>query len=190
MAQMRRDDSDRFFDYSIHIPTRTIFVGGEVDQEMAEFFIKAMHLLTKQGAGPITVLTDNTGGDEYHGLAMYDAISCCPWPVTFVMYGHAMSMGSWIPQAADDRVMSPNCSMMLHYGTSFGYEIDAMHVDSQSKEIERLTAKMFQTYLERIRQKHPKFSLQRLKAKVAKEAYLTAEEAVELGLADRILEEW
>lgn len=190
MAPLRRDDIDRFFDYSVHVPTRTIYVGGEVDHEMAEFFVKAMHMLVRVGSGQITVLTNNTGGDEYHGMAMYDAIATCHWPVTMVMYGHAMSMGSWIPQAADDRVMTPNCTMMLHYGSWGGYEMDSTHVATDAAENRRLTLNMEQCYLRRIREKHPKFSLAHLRKKISKELFLTAEDAVELGLADRIMEVW
>lgn len=190
MGQLRRDDSDRFFDYNIHIPTRTIFVGGEVEEEMAEFFLKAMHLLIAAGHDPITIILNSTGGDEYHGLALYDAVACCPASVTVLLYGNAMSMGSWIPQAADDRAMSPHCCMMLHYGSWGGYELDSTHVKSMALENERLTKLMEDTYLQRIREKQPKFAVGRLRKMLSEEKYLTAEQALGLGLVDRILEEW
>ena len=68
MSHMRRDDVDRFMDHNVHLPTRTIFVGGPaVDEEMSEYFLKAMHLLTQNSGERITIIANNPGGDEYHG---------------------------------------------------------------------------------------------------------------------------
>ena len=190
MSQLRRDDLDRFFDYSIHIPSRTIFIGGEVEEEMAEFFLKAMHVMLAQSSEKITIIMNSGGGDEYDGLAMYDAIACSHAPVSIVLYGSAMSMGSWIPQAADERIMSPHCTMMLHYGSWGGYELDSRHVDAMAAENKRLTILMEETYLRRIREKQPKFAAAKLKKMLSDEAFLTAKQALELGLVDKVLEEW
>lgn len=185
MPQLRRDDSDRFFDYSLHIPTRTIHLGGEVDDEMAEFFLKAMHLLSSSTA-PIKVILNSIGGDEYHGFAIYDAIACSESHVTVVMYGNAMSMGSIIPQAADDRVIAPHCCMMIHVGT-WGHEENAHTAIAQAKENERILRLMEDIYLKRIHEKVPGFTRARVKRMLIDETYLTADRAVELGLADRVM---
>lgn len=182
-----KEDSDRFFDYDIHLPTRTLFLSGEVEEEMSRFFLKGMHLLEAKSHEPITVILNSGGGDEYHGLAIYDAIAASPAHVTVKMYGHAMSMGSWIPQAADERVMSQNATMMIHYGSWGGYEMDSTHVKAMHLENERLTKLMEQEYLRRIREKNPDFPLSKLRKWLAEERYIPAEEAVELGLADRII---
>ena len=87
---------------------------------MAERAIKALHILDSTaptGDKPITVIMNNPGGDEYHGMAIYDAIKSCKNHVTIVVFGMAMSMGSIILQAADKRVMSANSRVMIHYGT-------------------------------------------------------------------------
>jgi ATP-dependent Clp protease protease subunit len=189
MGQLRRDDIDRFFDYSLHVPTRTIFIGGEVEEEMAEFFLKAMHVLLAQSSEPISIIMNSGGGDEYCGLGIYDAIASSHAPVTITLYGMAMSMGSWIPQAADDRVMSQHCCMMLHYG-SWGYEENAHVARAVAKENERLMKLMEDTYLRRIREKQPKYPVAKLRKMLIDETYLTADQALELGLIDRILREW
>ncbi|KPK44903.1 MAG: hypothetical protein AMJ65_01660 [Phycisphaerae bacterium SG8_4] len=181
----RRDDLDRFFDYGIHVPTRQLFMGTETDDEMAELFLKGMAMLSTSHQ-PITVIMNNMGGDEYDGLAIYDAIATCPSHVTVIAYGHAMSMGSWILQAADERVMSPHATMMLHYGT-WG---DCDHVPVVRKlmaEGERLNQLMERTYLERIKQADPKYTLRALRKILETDTYLTAQQAVEMGLADKIL---
>lgn len=182
-----KDDADRYFDYDLHLPTRTLYLGGEVEEGMAERFLKGMMLLESKSKEPITVIINSGGGDEYHGLAIYDAIAASPCHVTVKMYGHAMSMGSWIPQAADERLMSASATIMIHYGSWGGYEMESIHVRSMHKENERLTKAMEQEYLRRIREKHPDFPLSRLRKWLTEERYITAEEAVELGLADRII---
>ena len=186
MAKLLRDDVDRFFDYSLHVPSRTVFMGTEVDEVMVEFFLKGFTLLDASSDTPIHVVMNNVGGDEYHGLAIYDAIATSRCHVKLTAYGHAMSMGSWIMQAADERVLAPNATMMLHLG-SVTLDGEVKYVRVWHKEMERLTALMEDTYLKRMKERDPAFPLRKLRKMLEDEAYLTAVEAVELGLADRIL---
>ena len=188
MSYYWKEDSDRLFDYDIMIPERTLYVGGEVDEGMAERFLKGMLILEAKSHNPITIILNSGGGDEYHGMAIYDAIAASPCHVTVKMYGHAMSMGSWIPQAADERIMSKNATMMIHYGSWGGYEMESIHVKSMHQENQRLTKAMEDEYLRRIREKNPDFAAAKLRRWLTEEKYLTAAEAVELGLADRIIE--
>lgn len=187
-SNLRRDDVDKFYDYNIHIPSRTLFMGTEVDELMATNFLKGMHLLegTSKDVG-ITIIMDNLGGDEYHGLAIYDAIATSKCHVTIIAYGHAMSMGSWILQAADERVLAPHATVMLHYGT---WETDGSKaaVLAQTHEMERLNRLMEETYLQRMRATNPTTTLGKLKKMLDTDYFISAEEAVKLGLADRILE--
>lgn len=189
VAQLRRDDSDRFFDYDLHVPSRTLFLGGEVEEQMAELMLKGMHLLVAADAAkPIKIILNSPGGDEYHGLAIYDAIATCPAHVTIVAYGHCMSMGSWIMQAADERVMAPRSTMMIHYGT-WAVDDSVRAVRSCVKEMERINLLMEEVYMRRMKQADPAFPLRKLRRMLDDDTYIPPGEAVELGLADRILEE-
>lgn len=187
MSNIRRDDVDKFFDYSIHIPSRTLYMGDKVDEEMAELFLKGMTLLQSQSTDAIHVVMNNIGGDEYHGLGIYDAIATSKCHVTITAYGHAMSMGSWILQAADERVLAPNCTVMMHYGQ--WYLDGTYHVmKSGHKEFDRLNVVMEQTYLRRMKQVNKRLTLKRVQKLLIEESYLDAVTAVALGLADKILE--
>jgi len=181
----KSDNITKFFDYGLFIPSRTIYMGAETDESMAEYFVKAMTVLSPQD-GPIHVQMNNLGGDEYHGLAIYDAITTCPHRVVLTVYGHAMSMGSWILQAADERVLTPNATLMLHYGT-WGKSDHFKYTKVDFQEGERLNSLMESAYLERMRERDPRVQLRKLKKMLEDEAYLPAEEAVKLGLADRVL---
>lgn len=179
--------ADSFAEYGFHAPSRTIYMESESDEFQFEYIIKGLTVLMHENKKPITILMNAPGGCEYSGLAVYDAIGACPAHVTIQAYGHCMSMGSWIMQAADERVLSPSCTMMIHYGT-WGYEEAVTVQRALNVEMERITTLMEDCYLEQIRLKHPRFKRKDLQRMLRDETYLTAQEAVDLGLADRILE--
>lgn len=193
--RVNRDDIDKFHDYGIYVPKRTIYLGsvnvdsdgGEagVDASMAERVIKNLTILDTVKEEAITIIMNNPGGDVNHGLAIYDAIKACRSHVTVKVYGYAMSMGSVILQAADNRVMAPNSSQMIHYG-EMGVEKHQKTVYKIADEAKRIDRWMEQMYLEKIQAKHPKFTLQRLKQMLNFDTFLTAEQSVELGLADEV----
>lgn len=188
MSLVRRDDVDRLFEFGIHIPSRTLYTGGEVDEIMVELFLKGMILLEPSGT-PISVVLNSPGGDEYHGLGVFDAIAASKCHVTITVYGHAMSMGSWILQAADDRVLAPNATVMIHRGyVPTNRDLTGPQIDAMNREYKRMDVLMEQAYLRRIREKNPKMTQGQLGKLLDRESYFTAEEAVKLGLADRVLE--
>ena len=196
--RVTKDDVDKFFDYGISLPTRTIYMGsiindveGEesgVDASMAEYIIKALHILDIKSNSPITIIMNNPGGDYYHGMAIYDAIKACRSEVTIQAYGHAMSMGSIILQAADKRILSPNCRFMIHYGyMSMGFNHTKIY-QKWSEECKKMDKFMEQLYLGIIRKVQPNFKLEKLKKMLDFDTILSAEETIKLGLADEISE--
>jgi ATP-dependent Clp endopeptidase proteolytic subunit ClpP len=151
-----------WFDHNLDLDSRTIFMGsmmsldyGEsgVDNFMAEYFVKGMHLLEKNSdTKDITVIMNNPGGDWYHGMAIYDSIKNSPCCCTIKVYGYAMSMGSIILQAADKRIMMPNSRMMIHYGYG-GVSGHAKITEKWSDEGKRINYEMENIYLEMMMQK-------------------------------------
>ena len=150
-------ESEKWFDLSLDQSTRTLYMGSTnsdwegnetgVDNFMAEYFVKGMHVLESKNSKPITVIMNNPGGDWYHGMAIYDAINCSPCEVTIKVYGYAMSMGSVILQSADHRVMMPNSRFMIHYG----YDGKAGHakiVYKWADEGKRINHQMENIYLD------------------------------------------
>ena len=198
MARLNRDDVDRFHDYGIYIPKRTIFMGSEevsiesgesgTDSAMAESTIKNLTILEALSSEPITIIMNNIGGDEYHGLAIYDAIKACKSHVKIIVMGHAMSMGSIILQAADERVMSARSSQMIHYG-QWSFDGHAKTGQKWAKEFDRLDSWMEQLYLSRIQERVPEFNIKKLKTMLNHDTFMSAEQSIELGLADSILDE-
>lgn len=196
--RINRDDVDKLHDYSLYIPTRTLYMGSEefsmedgesgTDGKMAERMIKNLHILEGMNKEPITIIMNNAGGDEYHGFAIYDAIRACKSRVEIRVFGHAMSMGSIILQAADERIMAPTSRQMIHYGTwgTDGHTKTSRKWSDEGVKIDEWMEKM---YLNKIREKNPEFTLSHLKKLLDHDTFLTAQESVDLGLADKILNE-
>lgn len=196
MSRRNRDDVDRFHDYGIYLPSRTLYMGSEIvgddtesgtDALMAERMIKNLHILDKDGE-EITIIMNNLGGDVMHGMAIYDAIKACRSNVVVKAMGNAMSMGSVILQAADERIMAANAVQMIHIGY-FGTDGHAKTAYRQADEAKRLDKIVEKIYLDKIREKHPEFSSQRLKGMLDHDTYLSAAQSIELGLADKIMGE-
>ena len=197
--RVNKDDVDRLHDSNLHIPSRTIYIGSEhfsedlqeagTDSLMAERIIKNIFLLESISQDPITIIMSNPGGDWYYGMAIYDAIKLAKSHIIMKIYGMGMSMGSIILQAADERVLAPNSRIMIHYGYMGMPETHTKIYQKWSDECKKLDAWQDELFLSKIHKKHKDFKLKKLQKMLDFDTILTAKEAVELGLADKILGE-
>lgn len=199
MANPNKDHVAILHDYGIHIPTRTLMMESATDDEgeengvnytMATKFFKNMHLLEASSKDPITIILNTGGGDVGHGMAIYDRISNSKCHITIKVYGHAESMGSVILQAADERILAPHAKIMFHFGegsTTCGNPEEILSHAAFELDYGR---KVDQILYERIRAKHDLenrvFTKNKFKEMNFRGKYMTAQEAIELGLADRI----
>jgi len=197
------DEISHFYDYGIHVPSRTLYMGSESDEEgsesgvdyvMAERVIKGLHLLESLaplGDRPITIIMNNPGGDSTHGMAIYDAIKDCINHVTIEVKGNVCSMGSYILQAADERVLSKNCVFMFHAGTVGFTSQHPKIVKNWMKFYDKQAEILDKILLDRINQKRakdnePPMSKQQFNNYNNFDTILTAEEAIAWGLADKL----
>ena len=173
-----------------------------VEYNMAVKVIKNLHYLRKQSTrASVTIHLHTCGGDYQEGLAIYDTIRMMPYPVTIISYTHARSMSSIILQAAagphDTRLLMPHSYFMFHYGY-LGSEGNAKDVYSEIDFSRQQDQIMIDIYVEAAKTSK-KFKGQ-TDNKIRKtitdimdkkgDVYLTAEEAIEWGFADGILESW
>jgi ATP-dependent protease ClpP protease subunit len=191
-----QENNEQFFDTSLDFKNRTIFLGSVenahedepgVNFQMAERFLKGLHLLEAHSSAPIRIIMNNPGGAEYHGLAIYDAIRACKSHVTIDVYGMAMSMGGVILQAADHRRMSPNARFMFHYGTWAIPEDHPKTVYKWTDEGKKFDAWMEQAFLEKMRKAESLCTLARVKRMLNFDTIFNAEETVKWNLADEII---
>ena len=196
MGRPNREDLDRWFDCSVYAPKRLVYIGDgnacgveveEVNATMHELAVKGLTFLDSWSAEPITIYLNTVGGNWYAGMGMYDLIQSLRAHITIVVLGHACSMGSLILQAGDERVMGPHSVMMIHDGTEY-LESDTKSVEAWAKTIKPVREQMYQVYLDRISTAHPRYTLKQVEKLCEHDHILTPAQAVELGLADRILE--
>jgi ATP-dependent Clp protease protease subunit len=197
MAKPNNDVIAQFHDYGIYVPTRTLYMGSEnvatesdfaesgCDAIMAERMIKNLHVLESLSKEPITIFCNNVGGDEYHCFAIYDSIKACKSHVTIKVRGHAMSAGSIILQAADERIISPSSRQMIHYGT-WGVTDHSKTYQKWAEEGRKIDSWMENMYLERIKAKHPMFKLSKIQKMLDHDTFFNAQESVSIGLADKV----
>lgn len=168
-------------------------VDGGIDYRSAVQFIKNLNYLNSQNYKPIVVHMLTDGGDWYEGMGIYDAIVASIAPVTIIAYAHARSMSSIILQAADKRVLMPNCMFLIHLGTeAFADRGDAL--PAYYKQYEREVKTMLRIYAGRC--KRAEFFARQTPLQVAEfirkqlnehlDWILTPEEAVHYGLADEV----
>lgn len=194
--RINRDDVDKWHDSGLYIPTRHVYMGSEhsdselaeggCDYLMAEKIIKNLHVLESINKEPITILMNNLGGDKYHGLAIYDAIRLCESRVIIKVLGHAMSMGSIILQAADERLMAATSRQMVHYGT-WGHDDHAKTYQKWAQEGLKYDKWMESMYLAKIQEKHPIYTLEDVQKMLNHDTIMTASESVKMGLCDKVL---
>ncbi len=108
-----------FLACNVDLETRTIWLGN-IEEDTAEHFIKAMHVLTKDNDFPIMILMNCAGGHWPNALAIYDCIKDCDAPVDVEVYGQCMSAGPVIVQACTTRWIHPNAMVMVHDGQHGG----------------------------------------------------------------------
>jgi len=164
MARTSKESIDNWFDNNLDLTNRIMYVGSVhnahehesgVDAYMAEYAIKGIQLLELRNSEPITIIMNNPGGDFFHGLAIYDTIKYSSCHCTIKVYGHAMSMGSLILQAADKRIMMPNARFMIHYGYDAKYD-NVKTVEKWIDEGKRLAYEMENIYLDVMLEKEEK----------------------------------
>jgi len=140
----------------------------------------------KRGDAPITIVLNTPGGEWYNGLAIYDTIKSCKNHITIIGVGHVMSMGTVIMQAADDRLVSANCRLMIHYGSD-GFVGNSKDMVEAGKETAFAQKKQEDMYLARIHEQKPTYSRAALRKLLSVDTYLTPDEFVKLGLADKVV---
>lgn len=129
---------------------------------------------------PLDLRVNSGGGDVFEGYAIYTALNRYPGTVTAYIDGVAASAASFLIMAADERVMGELSSLMIHKAWSWAIG----NADEMMAVVEQLRA--IDEQLVGVYSKHSTKSEDEIRDALAGEKWLTADEAVEWGLADRI----
>lgn len=189
MARHKSEILNQIHDYGLLVSTRTIYLDNVVDFKCADSFLKNLHYLESLNSEPISIVMNNIGGEEFDGLAIYDAIQLSPAEITIKVFGSAMSMGAVILQAADKRLMSKHSKLMIHYGTAcISGENHAKISYKWIEESRKFDNLMREIFLEKIKQKLPDYKVNKLDSILDFDTILCYTEALNLNLIDGIIE--
>lgn len=181
-AEKRREDADHRASAN---QAKTYPFMGAVTSSSVQPCIATLGSWSRREPGcDITIVFNSPGGSVIDGLALYDFIDelkANGHKITTVARGMAASMGGVLLQAGDDRVIGPNCHVLIH-------EISTGMIGKFSEiEDEIAFCKMLQERLLEILAKRSTLTAKQIKSKWSrKDWWLSAVEAVELGFADRI----
>ena len=177
---------ERAFDiYSRLLNERIIFLGTPVSDDIANLIVaQLIHLESEDPDKDISMYINSPGGNVYAGLAIYDTMQYIKPDVQTICVGIAMSMGALLLSggAAGKRMATPNSKILIHQ-VSGGFQGQATDIEIHAKEIIDIRRR-----LDEIIAKHTGQDIERVKKDTERDYFMSAEEAVEYSIVDRVIE--
>ena len=179
---------ERAYDiYSRLLKDRIVMLNGEVNDHTANLVVAQMLFLESQNsAEDINFYINSPGGAVTAGLGIYDTMQFIKSPVSTIVMGQACSMGSFLSQAGEPgkRLVLPNSRTMIHQ-PSGGAGGQATDMEIQVQEILKMKKNLTEIYV-----KHNSVgkTYDELAAAMERDNFMSAQEAVDFGLADKVIE--
>lgn len=177
---------ERAYDiYSRLLKERIIFVGGVVDDDIANMIIAQILFLQAEDKDKESYMYINSpGGVVTAGLAIYDTMQYVDTPISTICLGQAASMGALLLAAGDKgkRFALPNARIMIHQPLG-GAQGQATDIEIQTQEILRI-----KRALNEIISRHTGQPLEKIVKDTDRDFYMSAEEAIKYGIVDEVLE--
>jgi ATP-dependent Clp protease, protease subunit len=164
---------------------RIIVLGSEVDDRVANRLCAQLLLLSAEDArADISLYINSPGGSVSAGLAIYDTMRLIPNDVSTLAMGLAGSMAQFLLCAGTPgkRFSLPHAQVLMHQGSA-GFGGTAADVEIYAAQLERTGALMT-----RLTAAHTGQPVDRVEADSRRDRWFSAEEALEYGMIDRILE--
>src|SRR6056300_1083047 len=189
---------ERSYDiYSRLLKDRVIMLNGQVEEYMANLVVSQLLFLESEDQdADITLYINSPGGAVTAGLAIYDTMQYIKPDVATVVMGQAASMGSFLAQAGapGKRYVLPESRTMIHRvssgtrGTSGSVHVQEMEFEDAKRHLEeskRLNSRLTELY---VKHNTAGKTYEELFETMKFDTFLSAEEAVANGLADKVVE--
>ncbi len=178
---------ERAYDiFSRLLKDRIIFLGGNVDDNTANVIIaQLLFLANEDSKSDIHFYINSPGGSITAGLAVYDTMKFLRCDVATYCIGQAASMGAvlFCGGAANKRFVLPNSRVLLHQPLLSGVlQGPATDLEIEAREILRLRSRLYD-----IISAHSGKSVEQIEKDSDRNLWLEAQEAIDYGLADKIL---
>ena len=167
-----------------------------INFKVATKFMKKLHDAEKTADNKIIAHTSTIGGEWADGMSIFDNILYSSLPVYMIGHGCLCSMGTIILQAAHKRYLMPDCDIMVHFGdlTLSGHQVS---VESGTKYYVKVKNQMIDIYTDKCMKgkffKERSYTRSTTKSYIKRKLesnvdwYMTPEEAVDFGFADKVL---
>ena len=176
---------ERAFDiYSRLLNERIVFLGTPVTDEIANLIVaQLLHLESEDPDKDISIYINSPGGSVYAGLAIYDTMQFIKPEVQTICVGIAMSMGALLLSGGADgkRMALPNAKILIHQVSS-SFQGQDTDIEFHAKEIIDVRRR-----LDEILAKHTKQELEKVARDTERDYFMSAEEAKEYNLIDRVI---
>jgi len=178
---------ERSFDiFSRLLKERAVFINGPISTETSHVIVAQLLFLEADNPDKeIFVYVNSGGGEVTAGMAIYDTMQFIKCDVSTVVMGQACSMGSLLAQAGatGKRLILPSARHMIHQ-PSGGARGQATDMLIQVNEILKMKKELTQIY---VNHNTAGKTYDQLAADMERDNFMSAEEAVAYGLADRII---
>ena len=176
---------ERSYDiFSRLLKDRIIMLDGAIDERVSSVLTAQLLFLESQNAKKdITLYINSPGGLVTAGMAIYDTMQYISSDIQTVVVGQACSMGSLLASAGTKgkRLMLPHARHMIHQPLG-GASGQATDVEIRANELLRWKKELTEIYV-----KTTGKTFEQLSADMERDKFMTPQEAVEYGLADRIV---
>jgi len=176
---------ERSFDiFSRLLKERIIFLTGQVEDNMANLIVSQLLFLEAEAPGKdINLYINSPGGVITAGMAIYDTMNFISSPVSTICLGQACSMGAFLLGSGEKgkRFCLPNARVMIHQPLG-GYQGQATDIEIHAKEILKVKDKMNE-----IMAANSGKTKKRIEADTERDRFMSAQETLEYGLIDAII---
>lgn len=175
---------ERAYDiYSRLLKDRIIFISGEIDDDLANMVIGELLFLDSKSNDDISMYINSPGGSITAGMAIYDTMNFIKSNVSTICVGMAASMASVLLASGEKgkRYILPNSEVMIHQPLG--------GVNGQATEIKIVADRILylRNKLNKILANKTNQDIIKIEKDTERDHYLTAKEALEYGLVDKIL---
>ncbi len=177
---------ERAFDiYSLLLKERIVFLGTHINAQVANLVVAQLLYLAREDPDrDISLYVNSPGGEVYAGLSIYDTMLHVPCDISTICVGLCASFGTVLLTAGakGKRYSLPNSTIHLHQPWG-GAQGQATDIEIQAREILRV-----QDRLRQIISEHSGQPYERVARDTDRDFWMTAEQAVEYGLVDEVLQ--
>jgi len=177
---------ERAFDiYSLLLKERIVFLGQEVDDQIANLLVAEILFLEAQDPDrDIHLYVNSPGGLSYAGMAIYDVMQHVRCEVSTICVGMGMSAAAMILAggAPGKRFALPSAKIMIRQGTAGAPRSAPRDMEIHLREVLSITRRMVE-----IISHHTGRPVAQVEADIDRDYYMTAGEAKEYGLIDEII---